>query len=154
MKQLIGQAHRDWLDFDVNSDRWFGHENSFTAMERRILLTHWSGEAWNKFTTDEKYEQVRWNVFERTGCLLTVDRSGDHIIKPEGLPNYVIPTPSVLEPIDHLPSTNEQIREAEEIQIEITDIDLYEVEFFDLINNVVNNDQIDTEIIEDFVIFA
>ena len=26
--------------------------------------------------------------------------------------------------------TNEQIREAEEIQIEITDIDLYEIEFF------------------------
>ena len=50
--------------------------------------------------------------------------------------------------------TNEQIREAEEIQIEITYIDLYEIEFFDLINNVDNNDQIDIEIIEDFVIFA
>ena len=107
LKQLIGQAHRDWLDFDVNSDRWFGHENSFTAMERRILLTHWSGEAWNKFTTDEKYEQVRWNAFERTGCLLTVDGSVDHLIKPEGLPNYAISTTSVLEPVDHLPSTNE-----------------------------------------------
>ena len=36
--------------------KWFANEKTFSAMERRILLTHWKGEAWRKFTEDEKYK--------------------------------------------------------------------------------------------------
>ena len=59
VKILVGQAHRDWLDYDTNADRWFANENLFTAAERRILITQWVGQAWEKFSTDLKYENTR-----------------------------------------------------------------------------------------------
>ena len=148
MKQLVGQEHREWLDFDDNADRWFGHENTFSAMERRTLLTYWSGGAWTKFNTDGKYAQVIYNAFERTGCLPTVDGSRDH----HGLLNHVVPPTSILEPADDLPKSNEGSGGSEDIQIKIADIDVHEIEFFDLINN--QNNQHDTEIIEKAVIFT
>ena len=86
LKQLVRQAHREWLNFDDNADRWLGHENTFSAMERRILITYYSDVAWTKFTTDEKYAQVIYNAFVRTGCLLTVDGSRDHLVQPQALP--------------------------------------------------------------------
>ncbi|KAG1686943.1 Protein ANTAGONIST OF LIKE HETEROCHROMATIN PROTEIN 1 [Nymphon striatum] len=37
-------------------------------------------------------------LFEKTGCLLTTDGSGDHLVQPEGLPVYKVPFPTMLEP--------------------------------------------------------
>ena len=45
LKSLIVSSHRDWLDRDNNTDRWYGNETPYTAMECRILLTHWTVEA-------------------------------------------------------------------------------------------------------------
>ena len=39
LESLIGVEHREWLDVENNADRWFNHENHFTAAERRILMT-------------------------------------------------------------------------------------------------------------------
>ena len=42
---------------------------------------------------DPKYDHFRWRCFERTGCLLTADGSDDDKVKPEGMPEYVVPPP-------------------------------------------------------------
>ena len=34
-----------------------------------------------------------WTI---TGCLITADRLDDNLIKPEGLPNFIVPPPSFL----------------------------------------------------------
>ena len=91
------QAHYKWLDFDENADKRYGEDNQFTASERRILMTHWVGEAYNALV-DERYERFRRESFERTGCLLTADGSGDGLVRPEGLPGYKVPPTSIIEP--------------------------------------------------------
>ena len=32
-----------------------------------------------------------YRSFEKTGCLITADGSGDESIKPEGMPDYIVP---------------------------------------------------------------
>jgi len=93
----VRQAHYKWLDSDENADKWYGEDNRFTASERRILITHWVGDAYRALI-DERYDNFRREIFERTGCLLTADGSGDKLVKPEGLPDYKVPPPSIIEP--------------------------------------------------------
>ena len=57
MKVLTGQRQRYWLEEDDNSDQWYGEENSLSAKDRRILITHWLGEAWKQFLGPE-YENM------------------------------------------------------------------------------------------------
>ena len=61
-----------------------------TASDRRILITHWVGEA-NKKLQGDAYASFRKGCFLRTGCLITADGSDDDKIKPEGLPDYIPP---------------------------------------------------------------
>ena len=75
-KVKVRQANYKWLDSHENADKWSGEDNQFTASERRILITQWLGEAYNALV-DERYDRFRREIFERTGCLLTVDGSGD-----------------------------------------------------------------------------
>ena len=98
LKVLTGLKHNEWLDEEDNADRWFSHENKFTASERRILITHWAGEAWDTLVSSRKYEHVIRKCWEKTGCLMTADGSEDHLIKPEGLLDYTVPPPSILDP--------------------------------------------------------
>ena len=49
------QEHYKWLDSEENSDKWYEVENKFTASDRRILITHWVGEAYQSFL-DKKYD--------------------------------------------------------------------------------------------------
>jgi len=97
LKVKVRQAHYKWLDSDENADKWYGEDNRFTASERRILITHWVGDAYRALI-DERYDNFRREIFERTGCLLTADGSGDKLVKPEGLPDYKVPPPSIIEP--------------------------------------------------------
>ena len=82
---------------DENADKWYGEDNQFTASERRILITHWVGEAYNTLV-DERYDGFRREFFGRTGCLLTADGSGDDLVRPEGSPGYKVPPTSIIEP--------------------------------------------------------
>ena len=41
---------------------------------------------------------MRLSCWKKTGCLITNDGSDDDKIKPEELPNYVVPPPTFLEP--------------------------------------------------------
>eukprot|EP00794_Sanderia_malayensis_P013638 gene13638-15064_t len=82
IKQLIGQELDKYLEEDDNLEKW---QTSLTAGERRILLTKWVGEAWEKLNTNLSY---RKKLFQKTGLLMTADGSDDELIRPEGFPNY------------------------------------------------------------------
>ena len=45
LKTLMEQEHHKWLDDEEHADRWYGNEESYSAKERRIFITHWAGEA-------------------------------------------------------------------------------------------------------------
>ena len=98
------------MDQEANADRWFCNTNEpFSAKERRILISHWAGNAWEKLC-QSKYDRLREKCWVNTGCLITADGSGDEHIKQEGLPNYVVPPPSFLDASEH-PAINSAVPE-------------------------------------------
>jgi hypothetical protein len=122
LKVFVGQMQRKWLEDDENSELWYGHEKGFSAKERRILITHWCGEAWKKLMTDE-YHQFLFHAWQKTGCLLTADGSDDNLVEPEGFRDYAIPPPALFEPSVNLPETLDNVEvddedEDDEEQIE------------------------------------
>ena len=46
LKVKIRQEHYNWLDSDENTDKWYGLDQKISASDRRILITHWVGEAY------------------------------------------------------------------------------------------------------------
>ena len=88
----------------TNANRWFGNEKPFSSKERRILLRYWMGRAYK--TYGPKYDDMRKNVFQKTGCLLTADVS-DRLVQPEKLPDYQLPPVSILNPASKAPISNE-----------------------------------------------
>ena len=56
---------------------------------------------------ESKCDQVRWRAFQKTGCLITANGEDDDEIKPEGLSNYVVPSPSISDPTDYVPQPND-----------------------------------------------
>ena len=106
LKTFVFQMQNDWLDREDNADLWHGNEAGFSAKDRRILITLWAGEAYQKLIS-EQYDGFRWRMFEKTGCLITADGSGDDKIKPEGLDDYkVLPPITSLPPSNSLPTPN------------------------------------------------
>ena len=53
---------------------------------RRMLMTRRTDEAWRNQREDKEFFT---KLFEKTGCLMTVDRSGDEKIQPQGLEDCV-----------------------------------------------------------------
>ena len=94
LKKFVTQKLHDWLDSEDNADRWYNNTDPFSAKERRILIIHWAGQAYEKLTSPE-YDKFRWRLWEKTGCLITVDGSDDNKIHPEGLPDYNVPEPCI-----------------------------------------------------------
>ena len=82
---LYTAAQDVWLDTESNLEAW--ESGKLTASQRRILMTQWVGEAWEVFNS-EKYDNARFRYFEKTGCLMSADGSGDEYITPEGTMNY------------------------------------------------------------------
>ena len=105
LKSLIGIEQRDWLDCDNNADRWFCHENPFSAKERRVLISWWVGNAWQKLNTND-YDKLRLSCWQKTGCLITANGEDDNLIKPEGLPDYSVPPPLFLDAAQQSPVSN------------------------------------------------
>jgi len=93
LKSKISSLQEQWLEEDDNIDLWTGNsDKKLDVKQRRILITHWVGNAYNQLMSDE-YSKTRYRCFEKTGCLITVDGSEDDKISPEGLTNYVVPPP-------------------------------------------------------------
>ena len=106
LKRLITQRFHNWLDAEENADRWYGNVQPFSAKERRILITHWAGDAYEKLISPE-YNNFRWRLFEKTGCLITADGSEDSKIQPEGLTDYKVPEPCLyIEASTEAPTSN------------------------------------------------
>ena len=59
--------------------------NCLPERERGILMTKWVAEAWNELKTRK---DNFWNLFEKTGYLITADSSEDDKVIPQGLENY------------------------------------------------------------------
>jgi hypothetical protein len=70
LKIYIGQEMDEWLDDDDNLEKW--EDNSLTASDRRVLLTHWTAAAWAKAYA--KPETVH-AYFEHTGANMQQDGS-------------------------------------------------------------------------------
>ena len=101
LKMSIKQEFFKGLDDNDNIDRWYG-ESIFTASEKRILITNWVRKAY-RMICSSKYDTLRYRLFQKTGTLITADGSGDELIQPEGLPDYKVPTPSVLDTVPARP---------------------------------------------------
>ena len=97
LKTLINQEFFNWLDDEDNVVKWYGAESHITASEQCILITKWAGNAYHQLNRPS-YEKFWWRLFEKTGCLITVDGSEDGKINPEGLPNNKVPPPMMLDP--------------------------------------------------------
>ena len=96
MKALVKQEFFKWLDDEENCEEWYGVDSKITASEQRIRISHWCGNAYRKLTSF-KYDDFLRRLFTKTGCLITADGREDHLISPEGLPDYTVP-PVLLEP--------------------------------------------------------
>jgi len=57
--------------------------------------------------TSVEYDHLRLRVWQKTGCLITADGSGEQLINPEGLKNYVVPPPAYFPPSACLPQVEE-----------------------------------------------
>ena len=90
---MVSKIQDEWLEHDENIDLWLGNlEEKLDTKRRRILITHWVGEAYEKLMSDD-YSQSLCHSFEKTGCLITADGSDDLMIRPEDLRGYVVPPP-------------------------------------------------------------
>jgi hypothetical protein len=74
----MGTCLDSWLEQDDNLDMW---TRGLTASGKRVLMTKIIGEAWANMCARLNFE----NAAKRTGCLMTIDSTGDDLIQPQGL---------------------------------------------------------------------
>eukprot|EP01035_Chromulina_nebulosa_P021067 gene21067-27297_t len=94
VKMIIGQIQDEWLDVEGNLDAWEGDPNAtykLDASMRRILITKWVGEAWERLTTYAAYKDTFRRCFEVTGALITADGTDDNLIRPMRGLDYTVP---------------------------------------------------------------
>ena len=68
IKIIMGQIQDEWLDRDDNLNLW--ESSDLNARERRILITQWLGEAWERLTTSPAYVDTFFKSFQKTGFVL------------------------------------------------------------------------------------
>ena len=119
VRKEVGRLQDQWLQSEDHLEKW---ESGLTASERRVLMTHWVGDAVQKVNTDRAF--IR-KCFQHTGCELAVDHSMDSLIKVEGLSagiNYMRDRPEppkeVYRPPTPPPPAGEDEAEAEVIERE------------------------------------
>ena len=83
LKSLYNRVQEEWLETPANLKLW--EEQSISASDRRILLTHWLAEAAQRFDVDNGSCLHGW---ESTGCGLAIDGSNENKLIVSGVPNY------------------------------------------------------------------
>ena len=63
LKVQIKHEHFKWLDSEENAEKWYNVDNTFSASERRILLTRWIGNAYNLI--DTRFYDFRYRLFQK-----------------------------------------------------------------------------------------
>ena len=70
------------LEKGENLELW---HDKLSAIKRRILMTKWTGKAWRELRQDKLFFK---KLFQKTGCLMTIDGTDDELIRPQGLDGY------------------------------------------------------------------
>ena len=81
-KTKFGEKMDKWFEEKDNLELW---HDKITTRQRRILMTKWAGAAWKELVKDKDFIK---RLFQKTGCLITVDGSDDDMIKPQVLEDY------------------------------------------------------------------
>ena len=67
LKALMNQEFFKWLDDDdENIEVWYRENIRISASDKRILITHWVGNAHRKLAS-LTYDVSRWQLFEKIG---------------------------------------------------------------------------------------
>ena len=82
LKKKIGEEMDKWLEEEDNLELW---HDKIAARQRRILMTKWAGAAWRALVKEKEFIK---RLFQKTGCLITIDGSDDNMINPQGLEDY------------------------------------------------------------------
>ena len=82
LKRKAEGIQTDWMAEDGNWEEWTGA--TLSASRKRILLTHWYGEAWEQVCDSFNFALV----FDKCGSSLTADGSEDHLIKLQKLDEF------------------------------------------------------------------
>lgn len=109
-KQYMEDSSQEhYLD---HTDRWV--EGKISAKERRILMSKWVGDAWDKICQNHQHSIQR--SFAKCGIALPQDGSRDSEIHIGGLDNYCFPNVS--------PISNESSLEPElELELELEELE-------------------------------
>ena len=81
LKKRIGEEMDKWLEED-NLELW---HNKITARQRRILMTKGTGAACRVLLKEKEFIK---RIFQKTGCLITIDGNDDNMTNPQGLEDY------------------------------------------------------------------
>jgi hypothetical protein len=84
LRDMYADIQLEYLTVDENWDKF----NSLKAWERRVLMTHWVGEAWRRFRSDKKVAHVRFA--ECSGLRIRLDNVGDEKITVEANPAFKV----------------------------------------------------------------
>ena len=82
IKRFYEEVVQEWFQDDRNWEEWTGA--NLTASRKRVLTTHWYGEAYNRACSSYNFAAA----FDHTGSNLTADGSGDHLLKLQGLDDF------------------------------------------------------------------
>ena len=82
LKRFAEGIRQDWLAEDANWEEWT--VATLPACRKRILLTQWYGEAWERVFDSFDFE----DVFGKCGSSLTADGSEDDKIKLQKLDTF------------------------------------------------------------------
>ena len=83
-KTVIGEEIDMWLEEEDNLELW---HDKITARHKRTLMTKLAGAAWRALVKDKDFIK---KLFQKAGCLITMDGSDDDKTKPQGLEDYTL----------------------------------------------------------------
>ena len=81
-KTKNGEEMDMWLEEEDNLELW---HDKIAAKQRRTFMTTWTGAAWRTLVKDKDLIK---KLFQKAGCLITMDGSDDDKIKSQGLEDY------------------------------------------------------------------
>ena len=74
--------------YDTHFQKW--DKGGYTVGERRVMLTHWVGQAWREFHRDPAMVCTIKRTFRQVGLALPVDGSEDENIKIKDIPDVEV----------------------------------------------------------------
>ena len=120
----VGISLEEWLEHDENLKIW--EDGKLTESDKRVLITKFVGSAWEKIFSRSDFSADIY--FQRTGFLLTLDGSDDHLVNIEGLKDYKPPFVQLndAENIEEVPEPAEEpasdVESEDDLQLEVEEM--------------------------------